>query len=368
MTHTPLLLILDANEITRAELSQHITAQGYRFALAESSEQALDMLQSISYAAIFLDIVTADSSSNDLLKYKIFRYIPVIMVATANDFDRVAHYIELGAEDYVLRPFHPVLVGARLKAVIEKRQLISKQNQDVETINQKFAEFVGMWANALKGPLSIIQGYANVLTDYSTIGTLNEKQSEFMAFIKGAVEHQFHLIDNMRDLVTVETNSLRIRRESLSPGKVISDAIQPFTDKILAKTQTLIIQIPESLPPIYADEFRLNQILTYLIDNAHRYTPEGGEISLKAEVIPGGIEVVVQDNGIGISPDEHTHVFVPFWRSPDPQVREMPGMGLSLYIAKGIIEAHDGRLWFESEPGIGSKFHFTLPIASAEKQ
>ena len=129
---------------------------------------------------------------------------------------------------------------------------------------------------------------------------------------------------------------------------------------------TLDINIPEDLPPAWADRERMIQVLTNLLGNAIKYTPDGGEIVVTAvhEKQHQAVHVTIQDTGIGIQADEQQRVFSKFFRSEDSEVRDRPGTGLGLYITKSLIEKQNGRIWFDSKYGEGTAFHFTLPVTA----
>jgi signal transduction histidine kinase len=128
-----------------------------------------------------------------------------------------------------------------------------------------------------------------------------------------------------------------------------------------ARQQTLSVNVPTDLPPVRADRARLAQVLTNLLGNAYKYTPEGGAISVRAEVQDGTVLCSVTDTGIGISPRDQERLFQKFFRADDEFVRKVKGTGLGLSIAKSIIELQGGKMWVESELGQGSVFKFTMP-------
>ena len=148
-----------------------------------------------------------------------------------------------------------------------------------------------------------------------------------------------------------------------------------------SKQQVLIVDVPDDLPLVYADLNRAEQVLTNLLSNAYKYTPDKGEITLRVTAetasLPAGVSlpagarpgpwlhVAVQDTGIGISPEDQGKLFQKFFRSDDRTAREMAtGTGLGLNIVKNLVELQGGRIWLESEFRRGSTFHFTLPLAS----
>jgi signal transduction histidine kinase len=114
------------------------------------------------------------------------------------------------------------------------------------------------------------------------------------------------------------------------------------------------------------DPQRVVQILTNLVSNACRFTPAGGRITISSRRLNNSAEITIQDTGIGIHRDELAHIFGRFYRSDDPRVQEQPGTGLGLAITQSLVELHKGEIWVESEPGKGSSFTFTLPLAQEE--
>ena len=119
--------------------------------------------------------------------------------------------------------------------------------------------------------------------------------------------------------------------------------------------------LPEGdLPRVYADRDRVIQILTNLVSNAYQYTPPGGTVTVSAHEAGEFVQIDVVDTGIGISPENQTKVFERFYRVDDPNVNEFPGTGLGLSIVKSLVEMHEGRIWLQSEVGVGTTFSFTL--------
>ena len=147
--------------------------------------------------------------------------------------------------------------------------------------------------------------------------------------------------------------------------------------QIEEKQQTLVLTVPDNLPDVWADRTRLAQILTNLVSNAHKYTPENGRITIcaeemnsvneEAEVQPM-IHVSVADTGLGIKEDEQKAIFSKFFRGSDDQALQSPGTGLGLNITKNLVELHDGRIWFENKYREGTTFHFIIPVANGHSQ
>ena len=219
--------------------------------------------------------------------------------------------------------------------------------------------------------MTSIKGYVELLAAGS-VGQINEMQANFLTTIRANVERMSALISDLNDNAKIEANSLRLDFRQVDLPNIVDEVVRSTKRQIEEKHQTLELHVPSQLPLAWADGVRVTQILANLVNNAHKYTPEGGKIVIGAEVIDnrrdpkGAPQVVhfwVQDNGIGISPDAQAQVFQKFFRSDDSKAREAPGTGLGLNITKSLVEMLGGRIWFESEFRKGTTFHFTIPVA-----
>lgn len=245
-------------------------------------------------------------------------------------------------------------------------------SNEVQRTNLAKSNFVGFIAHELKNPLTSIKGYVELLAAGS-VGQVNELQVNFLNTIRANVERMSALVSNLNDDALIEAKNLRLDFKAVDLPNIVEEVVRSTRRQIEEKHQTLELHLPtERLPLALADHVRVSQILTHLISNANKYTPEGGQILLGAEVVPnqwdlnGARNVVhfwVKDNGIGISLEDQKHVFQKFFRSEDPKAREAPGTGLGLYLAKSLVEMMGGRIWYESEFRKGTTFHFTIPVA-----
>ena len=182
------------------------------------------------------------------------------------------------------------------------------------------------------------------------------------------------LVSDLNDNSKIEAGRLRLDYKAVDVSDVVDDAIRSTTAQIEDKKQTVERNVADSLPKVWADSTRIGQVLVNLVSNAYKYTPEGGNIIVGAELsdnqwdAEGAEQVVhiwVQDNGIGITPEDQQKIFQKFFRSEDSKAREAPGTGLGLNITKSLVEMQGGRIWFESEFRKGTSFHFTVPVAEA---
>ncbi|MEW5830087.1 MAG: GAF domain-containing protein, partial [Chloroflexota bacterium] len=243
----------------------------------------------------------------------------------------------------------------------------------VQDANSAKSEFVSFVAHELKNPMTSIKGYTELLAG-GQVGQINEMQANFLNTIRSNVQRMDTLVSDLNDNSKIEAGRLRLQFVEVNVPDVVDDAVRSTRRQIDDKKQTIAVEMPESLPPVWADRTRIGQVLVNLVSNAHKYTPEGGHVVVGAEATenqwdpqgaPRVVHVWVKDNGIGISVEDQRKIFTKFFRSEDQSARESPGTGLGLNITKSLVEMQNGRIWFESEFRKGTTFHFTIPVAEA---
>jgi signal transduction histidine kinase len=241
----------------------------------------------------------------------------------------------------------------------------------VQRANLAKSEFVSFVAHELKNPMTSIKGYSELLAAGS-VGPINELQSNFLHTIRANVQRMSTLVSDLNDNAKIEAGQLRLDYKPVQLEEVVDEVIRSTKRQVEEKKQTVDLLLPEKLPDVWADHTRIGQVLTNLVSNAHKYTPEGGRILIGAEPTsnqwdPGGAREVVhlwvKDDGIGISIEDQAKIFQRFFRSEDSKAREAPGTGLGLNITKSLVEMQGGRIWFDSEFRKGTTFHFTIPVA-----
>ena len=242
---------------------------------------------------------------------------------------------------------------------------------EVQRANLAKSDFVSFVAHELKNPMTSIKGYTELLAAGS-VGQVNEMQANFLHTIRSNVERMSALVSDLNDNAKIEANRLRLDFKPVEVADVVDEVMRSTKRQVEDKRQTVELQLAPFLPAVWADRLRVGQVLTNLMSNAHKYTPEGGKIVLGAEATnnqwdPEGAKRVVhlwvKDNGIGISNEDQGKIFQRFFRSDDSKAREVPGTGLGLNITKSLVDMQGGRIWFESEFRGGTTFHFTIPVA-----
>jgi signal transduction histidine kinase/putative methionine-R-sulfoxide reductase with GAF domain len=243
--------------------------------------------------------------------------------------------------------------------------------QQVQRANEAKSEFISFVAHELKNPMTSIKGYTELLVG-GKVGDINEMQTNFLHTIRANVDRMSTLVSDLNDNAKIEVGRLRLDFKAIDVANLVDEVARSARRQVEERKQVLNVQIPDTLPKVWADRDRVIQVLTNLVSNAHKYTPEGGEIIIGAEASAnrwdpeGAARVVhlwVKDNGIGISPEDQQKIFTKFFRSEDEAARKAPGTGLGLNITKSLVEMQAGRIWFESRLQEGTTFHFTIPAA-----
>ncbi len=223
--------------------------------------------------------------------------------------------------------------------------------------------FVSMVSHELRTPLTSIKGYVDLILTDETLGELSELQREFLGIIQNNARRLVSLVNDLLDLSGMESGKLELHRKPLDITLLIRELLPSFQPGWDASRQTFTLHLPEKAPMVLADADRLMQILSNLLSNAHKYTPNEGHIDLSVEIAEPVARVKVTDSGIGLSTEEQAQLFTRFYRAHNAMTEAGGGTGLGLVITRSLVEMQGGEMQVSSEPGHGSTFGFTLPLA-----
>jgi signal transduction histidine kinase len=244
----------------------------------------------------------------------------------------------------------------------EIRAFSQTLEEKVEARTRELREFVSMVAHELRGPLTVIRGYTELLQEEEQ-GEPEPRSESPADLIASNVEQMLSLTDDLLEISRLRSGGVQFRMEPLAIEAVIEEVCTSYGSRIAEKHLGLKIDLPPDLPKVQADHLYLNHVLSNLVSNAYRYTPTGA-IIVRARDVNGFVEVSVSDTGVGIPPEEQKRLFGQFIRGEHEVVRGQKGTGLGLSIAHSIVEAHGGEIYVESEVDKGSTFRFTVPMAA----
>lgn len=222
-------------------------------------------------------------------------------------------------------------------------------------------EFVSIAAHQLRTPLSAIKWTLRMLLD-GDVGRLSKEQLDLLEKTYQSNERMIGLINDLLNVTRIEEGRYIFKPTLVQLEQLCQEVIDAAKEGILRKKINFGFLTPrEKLPPVKIDSEKIKLVIQNLLDNAIKYTTSGGRVTISLKKGKKEVELEIQDNGVGIPRDQQERVFTRFFRGANIIRLETTGTGLGLFIAKNIIEAHQGKIWFESEEGKGSTFHFTLP-------
>ena len=241
---------------------------------------------------------------------------------------------------------------------------------EVQETNLARSKFVSFIAHELKNPMASIKGYTELIAG-GMAGPVNETRSSFLQTIHANVDRMNTIVSDLNDLTKIEVGALRLEFKALAIQDILDEVNHSLERQLHENNQLLTFQLPAQLPAVWADPLRLTQVLTNLLSNAHKYSPDGSPILIGAEVWerdPAAqhartvVHLWVQDHGIGIESEDQAKIFQQYYRTEISR-ETATGTGLGLNISQSLVNMQGGRIWFESSPGKGSTFHITIPVA-----
>jgi PAS domain S-box-containing protein len=249
---------------------------------------------------------------------------------------------------------------AKLEELYEQEK---KLRQELEAEVQRRIEFTRALVHELKTPLTPVLSSSDLL-----LSELKEEPWHSIAqnIHRGAANLNKR-IDELLDLAKVEIGALQVNPKLVDSLLILKESADDMSALVLSNSQAFVVDIPPALPPIWADEERLRQVILNLLINASKFTPEGGTITLKARVEGQSLIVEIQDTGPGITESEQQRLFQPYHRQ-NSDIERLSGLGLGLALSKNLVELQGGKIWVKSQVGKGSTFGFSLPLASNSQQ
>jgi|GEM_PF-2991766 len=248
-------------------------------------------------------------------------------------------------------------------------QILQESNRRLGEFDRLKAELTHLLNHQLIAPLtSIKEGIALVLQ--GSPGRASNELNQILQIVKNNIDRLHQLLNNLFDISKIEAGQIELRRDHLELPNLIEEVIS--THRLPAKVKTIQLSLFTTpylppVPPVEADHDRLRQVINNLVDNAIRFTPNGGEVNILAwQWDKKFVCIGVKDNGIGIKKEDQNKLFGKFQKMGGENGKKTDGMGLGLAVCKGIVEAQGGKIWVESEYGKGSSFYFTVPIYQKE--
>ncbi|MDB5097151.1 MAG: luxQ 3 [Cyanobacteria bacterium RYN_339] len=268
---------------------------------------------------------------------------------------RVTHYVGVQND-----------VTARKQAENELERRSSQLEEAytrLQALDKLRSNFFGLVSHELRTPLSSIVGFAEFLED-GVAGDMNPEQLAFVHEIQAGARRLEGLVDDLLDFARLEAGTFRLMPREADLAMKVREVIASFHPQAHAKRIELSSWVPAAPLVVCADHPRIGQALINLVNNALKFTPEGGRVAVSLDVEDDEIRITVADTGIGIAPEHVARLFDKFYQVEPTTTRSHGGAGLGLSISKALVEAHGGEIGLESVPGRGSTFWFTLQVAT----
>ncbi|MEA3349033.1 MAG: HAMP domain-containing sensor histidine kinase [Chloroflexota bacterium] len=253
----------------------------------------------------------------------------------------------------------------KLEARVRERTLeLENALNRLSELSQLKSNFIANISHELRTPLTHLRGYLDLLMD-TTLGPVNNQQVDALSVMLKAEDRLERLIENLIRFSDFSRGSLDLQLESVDLLDVFMEIVPVAEQKCGEKGLVFHTKIPQGLPSVKADKQKLPWILNHLLDNAIKFTPEGGSVHVGASIETGIVKLYVADTGIGIAVNQIDEIFEPFHQVDGSSTRRYGGTGLGLAMVRQVVEAHGSNIVVRSKKGKGSYFEFSLPIADA---
>jgi signal transduction histidine kinase len=367
------ILIIDDVPENIQVVSSILYQKGVNIAIAQSGGEALKIISRKSPDLILLDIIMPEMDGFAVCEHlqhdPATKEIPIIFLTAKNQPDDIVKGFNLGAVDYVTKPFNPAELLSRVFTHLElkkSRDLISAQNQQLAERNLKLQElnatkdkFFSIIAHDLKNPFSTLITLSSLLKDELRKYTLDEIE-KFTRLIYDASERSYNLLENLLAWSRSQTGNIPFHPEKFSLKKIVGDTVKMLGSSAKNKHINLYSEISEDIVA-FADVKMIATTIRNLLSNAIKFTEDGGEVKITAKDMEEWVEITVSDTGVGIKEEDLKKLFrIDVHHSTSGTAQEK-GTGLGLILCKEFVEKHGGKIGVESEVGKGSHFTFMLP-------
>lgn len=383
-------LLVDDREENLIALEAVLRQEGLQLIQARSGSEALEALLQYDIALALIDVQMPEMDGFELAELmrgaERTKRVPIIfLTAATEEQQRRFRGYEAGAVDFLHKPIEPHVLKSKagvffelfrqrqevarhrdeLKGLLDENSRLLAQSREqsemLQNQDRRKNEFLATLAHELRNPLAPIMSAVEVVRN----GHLSkEEEVEVYDIVQRQVQHMVRLIDDLLDISRISRDKIQLRLEKVAIGDVVRNAVETSAPLIAEAGHELTVDLPGEPIEIDGDAVRLSQIVANLLNNAAKYTPDGGRIDLTVVPLDEMVEIRVKDNGIGIPPELITDVFGMFHQIDQHLDLSKGGLGIGLTLVKRLVEMHNGQIAVESDgEGKGSEFIVRLPLS-----
>lgn len=365
-SNTGTILVVDDEAMNRELLRELLEAKGHMIVEAENGDQALDQISSDPPDVVLLDVMMPGIDGFEVCR-RIkddpgSASIPVLLVTALRERDDRLQGIQAGANDFITKPIDSREVALRVNNAVFTKKLfdqVQKNYEQLKELSDLRDNLTHMIVHDLRSPLTGIQGFLELL-QMKAAEKLEEDELEYIKKALGGCSTLIEMISSLLDVNRLEAGEMPLDITDCELGAIADEAIQA----IGAAVPGVKVKIDKPDEPVNAncDPEIMCRIISNLVGNALKFSPKGSEVKVSLEKTADSVRVSVKDSGPGIPPEYRDRIFEKFGQVEARSERKKYSTGLGLTFCKLAVEAHNGKIWLDSEVGCGSTFWFEIPL------